>query len=693
MDIPSKCISFSPNWFYPQIAQMNGDLLCYGVNDQVFVYNSETKHFKYTLQGQQKVTMLYLKDQYIFVGQEGGVITMFQQQKYLGKLEFNIEIPMILKEINNQYLLLDNKGIALEFKLNDKFELIHFGLKLITQPHSIPKWGDENIVIYQSGRMYRFEQKSEYDYPYHILCVDRYKNKYGVLNKLHKAISLHVFQLDQIDEWKQTNTINDNDIFIELKFIVNEKLPTENLKKASLSIKFLDDKQIFVTSKQGEIFLIQLTNQVKSLKLDANVISDKHFYKLPQEIHIKGIYLMNNYLNQYYTVGLDRRIFSFRVEDGQIVDYHKFVCLAGKVNKLQIGKEKNLIYFHDQTLKSLDLTKNKYPTYINEFWKINDFSNFYISPFQEGIVFIQKDQKIELIDIYKEQLLDKYVCEDPISKIEWLNKKQVLMLLDLFDVEQINKDQENEFLTKPHQIQDYVLIIMLTGRMQLIDLSTGQVLFNFLIQQKIKIQQLIKNKTFDIVTINMNSIQFLFNNDLCYMFYIFNGYHVFYYQKNHFDTKQIHNTDINCIDVSLYKNNIYLLTGCNNQTISINVIHNEIILLGYLKHRFPIQKVQLQNGLITSLAKCHQSLQIWNVNEILQRMIPNRQTLEGLEKANIRGHSGFLLDFVYFTNNLVITSSEDQTIKVFDIDEIQNKLPPNKKKSKKKVKLDNQQQD
>ncbi|CAD8102314.1 unnamed protein product [Paramecium sonneborni] len=692
MDIPQKCISFSPNWFYPQIAQMNDHLLCYGVNDQVFVYNSENKHFKYTLQGQQKVTMLYLKDQYIFIGQESGIITIFEQQKYLGKLEFNIEIPMILKEINNHYLLLDNKGIAIEFKLNDKYELIHFSLKLITQPQCIPKWADQNVVIYQSGRMYRFLQKSEYDYPYHILCVDTFQNQYAVLNKLHKTISLHVFQLDQIDQWKLTNTINDTDIFIELKFIVNDKLPTDNLKKASLSLKFLDDKQIFVTSKQGEIFLIQLTNQIKSLKLDANIISDKHFYKLPQEIHLKGIYLMNNYHNQYYTVGLDRRIFSFRIEDGQIVDYHKFVCLSGKVNKLQIGKEKNLIYYHDSTLKSLDLTKNKYPVYINEFWKITDFSNFYVSPFQEGIVLIQKEQKIELVDIYKEQLLDKYVFEDPITKVEWLNKKQVLILLDLFDI-QLQNDQDNDQIAKPHQIKDSILVFMLTGRIQLIELATGQVLFNFLIQQKIQIQQLFKNKKFDIITININSIQFLFHYEKCYLFFIFNGFHIFYYQKQHCDTKQIHNTEINCIDVSLYNNNIYLLTGCNNQTISINVIQDEIVLLGYLKHRFPIQKVQQRNGLITALAKCHQSLQIWNVNEILQRMIPNRQTLEGLEKANIRGHSGFLLDFVYFTNNLIITSSEDQTIKVFDIEQIQNKLPPNKKKNKKKVKLDNQQQD
>lgn len=41
---------------------------------------------------------------------------------------------------------------------------------------------------------------------------------------------------------------------------------------------------------------------------------------------------MNNYNDYFYTAGLDRRIFSFKFEDGQVVDCHKFVCLAGKVN-------------------------------------------------------------------------------------------------------------------------------------------------------------------------------------------------------------------------------------------------------------------------------------------------------------------------------------------------------------------------
>lgn len=29
----------------------------------------------------------------------------------------------------------------------------------------------------------------------------------------------------------------------------------------------------------------------------------------------------------------------------------------------------------------MDLSKINYPIYINEFWKINDFNNFYINPF------------------------------------------------------------------------------------------------------------------------------------------------------------------------------------------------------------------------------------------------------------------------------------------------------------------------
>lgn len=33
MDYPLSCLSFSPNWFYPQIVAINNTILAYGANE------------------------------------------------------------------------------------------------------------------------------------------------------------------------------------------------------------------------------------------------------------------------------------------------------------------------------------------------------------------------------------------------------------------------------------------------------------------------------------------------------------------------------------------------------------------------------------------------------------------------------------------------------------------------------------
>lgn len=40
---------------------------------------------------------------------------------------------------------------------------------------------------------------------------------------------------------KLNNNISDDEIFIELKFIINDKLPMDNLKKSPLTIKFYNE--------------------------------------------------------------------------------------------------------------------------------------------------------------------------------------------------------------------------------------------------------------------------------------------------------------------------------------------------------------------------------------------------------------------------------------------------------------------
>lgn len=52
--------------------------------------------------------------------------------------------------------------------------------------------------------------------------------------------------------------------------------------------------------------------------------------------------------------------------------------------------------------------------------------------------------------------------------------------------------------------------------------------------------------------------------------------------------------------------------------------------------------------------------------------------------SNIRGHRGFIASAAFSTTEprSVITSSEDQTIKIWDLDCIKNRKPPNKKRNK-----------
>jgi WD40 repeat protein len=51
---------------------------------------------------------------------------------------------------------------------------------------------------------------------------------------------------------------------------------------------------------------------------------------------------------------------------------------------------------------------------------------------------------------------------------------------------------------------------------------------------------------------------------------------------------------------------------------------------------------------------------------------------------NIRGHRGFISSAAFSScqPKTVVTGSDDQTVKVWNLDEIKNSKPPNKKKSK-----------
>lgn len=82
-------------------------------------------------------------------------------------------------------------------------------------------------------------------------------------------------------------------------------------------------------------------------------------------------------------------------------------------------------------MKALDLSKKNDPCYINQFWKYHSFDGFYLSPFSEGLVVFQKGEKLELVNIYAEQIHGKFECDQPFCKLIWIENKEYAQLMKL----------------------------------------------------------------------------------------------------------------------------------------------------------------------------------------------------------------------------------------------------------------------
>ena len=82
---------------------------------------------------------------------------------------------------------------------------------------------------------------------------------------------------------------------------------------------------------------------------------------------------------------------------------------------------------------------------------------------------------------------------------------------------------------------------------------------------------------------------------------------------------------------------------------------------------------------------CKQN-KIWNA---AREEVPERRV------ANIRGHRGFMVSAIFSTehSDIVLTSSDDQTVKGWDIKNIKNIKPPNKKRPKNRKKAQGGEED
>lgn len=151
-----------------------------------------------------------------------------------------------------------------------------------------------------------------------------------------------------------------------------------------------------------------------------------------------------------------------------------------------------------------------------------------------------------------------------------------------------------------------------------------------------------------------------------------------------------------------YKKNkgVVFATGSYDRTIKIAMLphgkklaRNTIKVLKVLKHRYRINFIDwdpfVPHRLMNTCQK-HTTIQVWSLNPEKDQKDAEKEgrkveVEEGDEKyyvANIRGHKGFITCALWsrFDKDCILTCSDDQSVKIWNLVNIKYKKPPSKKK-------------
>jgi len=152
------------------------------------------------------------------------------------------------------------------------------------------------------------------------------------------------------------------------------------------------------------------------------------------------------------------------------------------------------------------------------------------------------------------------------------------------------------------------------------------------------------------------------------------------------------------------KDDMIFATGSYDRTIKIFILKNvfgktqlnQSSLNNFLtfKHKYRISEIDwdpFDNDRLLNTCQKHVTVQVWTINPLVPADAkPAKATDNDDDKycvANIRGHKGFITSSIWSRNdkNCIITCSDDQSIKIWNLINIKSTKPPNKKKKDTKL--------
>ena len=168
---------------------------------------------------------------------------------------------------------------------------------------------------------------------------------------------------------------------------------------------------------------------------------------------------------------------------------------------------------------------------------------------------------------------------------------------------------------------------------------------------------------------------------------------------------ELHTSLISVIRINKMSENgksLRYATGSYDRFIKIFKIKNvdnfgkkNISHLISFKHKFRILEIDwdpFDEDRLLNICQKHATVQVWSISGKSETLVKkpkssskkSKKSTDGHFVANIRGHKGFVTcaKFSGHEKNMIITSSDDQSVKIWNISSIKFNKPPNKKRNK-----------
>ena len=521
-------------------------------------------------------------------------------------------------------------------------------------------------------------------------------------------------------------------------------LPAKSLEKIKLRfhnrVISLNDQRLIITSKDGNMYLTDIESLMKVkedkliLKPAAFEDSENPYYEmLDENPHFKNIYFAKIINNSLVSIGMDRLVSFWKISPQKVQYEFNIKCLGSKCTKIAFSPVEPQCYLlncNDNTLRLWNTGKKTNRFVSTILWKGLDkrgIKEIEFHPEDEAMIAFIGYKGIALMDIYAHTILSQFnipeLSDHNVLFQRWLPRFCVQTIVDknfekLFDTifkenrnyksllsepknqkkvsahfERVNKkykkeiDQSHTFFTfiqnKGYLLADFRLeTTMCTGFRMERFISATDIFYTKRSGDNVTdvMVMIIGDKKGNLVRITVR------DKKLDY-----------YFQE------ALHSSLISVVRINKLSEDgksLRYATGSYDRFIKIfkikdieQVGRKNVSHLISFKHKFRILEIDwdpFNEDRLLNICQKHATVQVWSISGKMSEektalaKKEGKKSTDGHFVGNIRGHKGFVTcaKFSGHEKDMIITSSDDQSVKIWNINNIKFNKPPNKKKVK-----------